>query len=391
VRAAAVTCLLNHGSGEERKAAADSLMEMLHDADPVVRAEGVKAMGAVRGGRFETSLVGALDDPDPAVAREAIHAVRRMVAREGFHPLFLPRLISHLRDRRLKADARDALVAFGADAIPILMHFIQDREESAYVRRALPRVVARIRDDSVPGVLVSALLAADDSFLRGQIVEALAGRRDELAGEAEKIEEAIRVEAGSYLARLADAVALAPTGSLRFQGPIVHRERQELSLLLQMIAERLEDHLKTLFGMLALIRPAEDVWAAWRSLVSGRGEERAHALEYLDNTLSGDLRRHVFAVIDDSQPEERLRRASRLFSVPMVAGVEAVRRLVEGGLQGDADARALATAGLYTLYTESMMDLYPLVGRMGQESSDPVICETAGWVGRQLARNSPGA
>jgi len=388
VRAAAVTCLLNHGSSEEVEAAATSLTAMLHDADPEVRGEGVKAMGAVRGQRFESSLVGALDDASPAVAREAIHAVRRLVAREGFRPLFLPRLISHLRDRRLKADARDALVAFGTDAIPILMHFINDREESAYVRRALPRVVARIPDASVPAALVTALVAADDTFLRAQIVEALASRQGELADLSAKIEKAIQHEAGSYLARLADVVALAPDESLRFQGPVLHRDRQELSLLLQMIAERLEDHLRTLFGMLALIHPPEDVWAAWRSLISGRSGERADALEYLDNTLSGDLRRHVFAVIDDSSPAEKLRRASRLYALPGLTGVEAVRRLVEGGLEGDADARALATAGLYTLYTEAMKGLYSLVDRMDQESNDPVIVETAAWVSRQLARDA---
>ena len=66
------------------------------------------------------------------------------------------RLISLLENRRLKADAREALVAFGESVIPILVHFMNDPGESILVRRALPMTLARI---DAPGT-VEALVAA---------------------------------------------------------------------------------------------------------------------------------------------------------------------------------------------------------------------------------------
>ena len=144
VRAAAVTCLINYGDEERRGLAHRALREMLADARREHRVEAVKAMGAVHGPEFEGQLIEALYDRDAAVAREAVLAVRRLVAREGVNPLFVPRLISLLENRRLKQDAREALVACGEEVIPILVHFMNDHDESILVRRALPKTLALI-------------------------------------------------------------------------------------------------------------------------------------------------------------------------------------------------------------------------------------------------------
>ncbi len=141
-----------------------------------------------------------------------------------------------------------------------------------------------------------------------------------------------------------------------------------------------------MFGLLSLLIPAADAWAAYRSLVSGDAHERAHALEYLDNTLAGTLRRAVFAVIDDAPLAMKLERAERTLALRRVSRVEAVERLLDDGMEGDDDARALAVAGLYTLYSERMEPLYGLVPRVRAVSRDPLIRETADWVSAQLAR-----
>ncbi len=320
------------------------------------------------------------------MSRQAIHAVQRIVARDGFNPVFLPRLVSLLQDRRLKADAREALVAFGGPAIPILVHFLNDTGESIFVRRALPRVLAMMQDEEVTESLLQALSRSEDAFLRGQLVEALAARLGEDPFQDQRLMQAVEWEARRYLMRLADLQALAEPGELAFAGPVVRLDRRGLSLLVQMICERLEDHLKTMFGLLSLLIPAADAWAAYRSLVSGDAHERAHALEYLDNTLAGTLRRAVFAVIDDAPLAMKLERAERTLALRRVSRVEAVERLLDDGMEGDDDARALAVAGLYTLYSERMEPLYGLVPRVRAVSRDPLIRETADWVSAQLAR-----
>ena len=126
------------------------------------------------------------------------------------------------------------------------------------------------------------------------------------------------------------------------------------------------------------------MWAAYRSLLSGRGDLRADALGYLDNTLAGEVRRNVFAVIDDSPVEEKLRLAASQFDIPAVSRSESVARFLGGDGAGDAEGSALAVAGLYTVYTERMQELYPRIVQMFRETRDPVVRETAQWVAAQL-------
>ena len=142
---------------------------------------------------------------------------------------------------------------------------------------------------------------------------------------------------------------------VRFEGPIVRSDTRELNLLSRMVAERLDGHLETLFGLLAILFPPDDVWAAYRSLTSRRRALRVHALEYLDNTLTGELRQNVFAVIDDRPLDEKLRAAARAFDLARPTRTESVQRLISG--DADAAAVGLAMAALHTVFAELMADV----------------------------------
>jgi hypothetical protein len=157
-----------------------------------------------------------------------------------------------------------------------------------------------------------------------------------------------------------------------------------------MLAERMEEHLRTLFGLLALLYPAADVWAAHRSLLSGERRLRTHALEYLENTLSGAVKRNVFAVISDVPLSEKLRIASREFGIERVSLSDALEQLLEDGRGGDAEARALSVAALYTVYTDHLVDVYPRVSSLLDSTRDPLVRETAAWVAEQLRQPVPG-
>ena len=386
VRAAAVTCLINYGDEQRRGLAHRALREMLADARREQRVEAVKAMGAVHGSEFEGQLIEALYDRDAAVAREAVLAVRRLVAREGVNPLFVPRLISLLENRRLKQDAREALVACGEEIIPILVHFMNDHDESILVRRALPKTLALIDTSATVPALIRTLVSAEDALLRAQVVEALATRRsDSLLDDVRpKIERAVLLEARRYLERLADLAALGQGETLKYEAPLVRWDTRELDLLTQMVAERVEEHLKTIFGLLALLYPPRDVWAAHRSLVSGRRALRTHALEYLDNTLTGEVRRNLFAVIDDVPLEDKLRLAERSFGVRRPTRIGATERFLNAGGSDEADGPSLTVAALYSVYTERMTELYPHVRRLADESCNSLVLETAEWVAGRL-------
>jgi AAA family ATP:ADP antiporter len=393
VRASAVACLVNHGDETMAKQAEGALADMLCDADPSVRSEAAKAIGAVHEPEFQGQLLQLLYDAEPAVVREAMSAVRRRVARDGFVPVYSPRLISLLQNRRLKHDARESLVALGEPVIPALTHFMNDREEQIWVRRALPKTIARFGTPAAAKALAESLSRAKDAFLRRKVIDALGsiGDSDLLADHAGQIERAVHFEARRYMQELLDLTALDFTRRGRLDGPLVewNSTEEEPSLLDRLLDERMADSLNNVFRLLAMLHPPDGIRAAHRSLISGQPALRNHALEYLDNTLSGEVRRNVFAVIDDTPAREKFKRAEKLFGVSARSKIETLGAVLSQPRDGDRDAAALGVAAVYAVYEGRVAELFPNVQTLSSEAAHPFIRETAAWVCRRLNLAGP--
>lgn len=375
IRAAAIACVANLGDAGMAARAGRTLRDMLSDTQPGTRVEAARCLGALHEPSHNDALLQLLYDPEPAVVREAIASVRRRVARDGVSSIYMPTLISLLRDRQLKHEVRESLIAFGEVAIPALVHFLNDVDEHVWVRRAIPKTLIRIGTPAARAALVESLAGQPDPFLRRKILEALnSGPTAEplppvLAGA---IEVQIRDEAARYLQVLADVYAL-------------EKEPRAAGLLCRLLHDRLESHLKNLFGLLALLHPPEHIWAAYRSLTAAGSATRGHALEYLDNTLSGDRRRAVFAAIEAQPMADKLRQAGRLFST-LQRGYAEVHACYLGRPESeDADSCFLTAAALHGICTERLSALYPEVHRLAAEADDPFVEETARWAEKRIA------
>lgn len=388
VQGSAVACLANHGNDAMVAAATKTLNLLLSEADPRVRSEAAKAIGAVHEPLYQEKLIQLLYDRDVSVVREAISAIRRRVARDGFNPLYIPTLISLLQSRRIKHEAREALVALGEPALPALNHFLADRDEPLWVRRALPMTVAKIGTLAAATALVEHLGGDRDDFQRRQLVEALGALPDDIrhSVDVKVIEEQIRKEACAYLQSAVDLHALGLLDKGRFDGPCVTWSSDVLdpSLVERLLAERLDGHLHKLFGLLAVLYPPRDVWAAYRSLTSRRPALRTHALEYLDNALSGEVRRNVFAVIGDETFGEKLMLAQRQFGAVAQTKVDTLRRLLDAALANESEENHLTLATLYTIHSDRVTELYGRVTDLIAAAVDPFVAETASWVADRL-------
>ncbi len=384
VRAAAVASLADQGDDELARQAESALLDMLSDADTRVRAEAARAIGSVREPKLQGQLVTLLYDRSPQVAREAVAAVRRRVARDGFNPIYAPILISMMSNRRLKHDVREALAAFGEPAIPVLAHFMNDPQEQIWIRRALPKTLAPIGTDEAVDALVRTLAACNDRFLKRKVIEAL-GTVDPplLRGRERLIREEIRREAKGFLQALVDLVASGAAAKGRLEGArLVWSSEDEMPTLLdQLLAERMASHLRDLFGLLALIHPPSPIWAAYIGLTEGSPAQHSHALEFLDNTLSGEVRRAVFATIDDTPLAEKLRVAERHFGATRQSRVGTLDRYLRW--DGDEDRAALIAAAVYSVYLDRLEELYGRVEEL-MEETDGFVRETATWVAGRL-------
>lgn len=414
MRAAALSYLAGLDDPAGRSVALSTLAEMIGDGDREVRAEAANALRDMDEPQGQAELVRLLYDREPRVVRRAIEAVLGRVERGASSPLYVPILVSSLRHRKLKHDARDALVAFGESAIPALQHFMNDPQEDIWVRRALPKTIARIGGASALQALTESL-SAPDPFLRRKVIESLGNLRQRdplLRAPVAAVEVQIGVESRGYLRALIDLESLhssvngnsfgngygngygnsygnsygngyglgngkgLDSGKGFSTGNADGRGQRTPHLLERLLRERMEDYERNLFNLLSLLHPPRDIAAARGGLRSGKVEVRAHALEYLDNLLDGEIRQKVFAVIDDLPLRERLRRARRFFALDREQQAPTLRRLAANRPEGDLDAAWLNAAALHYIYEHRLVHLYPAIRKARDEDLEPLVQET---------------
>ncbi len=94
-----------------------------------------RALGDVTNPAFRPLLVPLMYDANLEVARAAIESAGTLGAGDF---LFVPPLVSLLRNRRLKSAARAVLVGYGEPVVAPLAYFMRDREEDIWIRRHVP-------------------------------------------------------------------------------------------------------------------------------------------------------------------------------------------------------------------------------------------------------------
>ena len=271
------------------------------DGAAPARREVARALAHIPDPRFGELLVPLMYDQNLDVARSAIRSAGR-IGSDTF--LFVPALISLLRNRLLKADARNVIVGYGDAVVEPLAYFLRDQDEDLWVRRHLPATLALLPSPATVDALVKAL-ADRDGFIRFKAVVALERvRRDrpDLTIPREPIEAMVLAETLRY------ANALTLHANLIAPGAIPRD-----SLLARALEEKQLRSRNRIFRLLGLIYPYDDIAAARFAIDHGDGRARASAAEYLDNLLGGELRRRVMLLIEEMPADERVRRANVLF------------------------------------------------------------------------------
>src|SRR4051812_43803898 len=276
---------LSSDSGDtNRKARRDVAVAVRHIAEP----------------RFRRLLIPLLYDPAPEVADEAMESVR--AAGTGDF-VFLPALITLLRNRVLKGRARAVIVSYGEAALDALNFFMCDDGEDIWVRRHIPATIGQIPSQKSVDVLVAGL-QQQDGFMRYKTVAALERLRRGQAAftfPREPIEALAVSEGNRYYTYLSLHHNLFAKQAL-----------QRDSLLSDALTQKMARIKDRIYRLLALIYPWKDIAAAEWTLQHGDSRSRASASEYLDNVLSGNLRKRIMPLLEDLPAEEKVRRGNVL-------------------------------------------------------------------------------
>ncbi len=386
LRGAAIASILAGDGGPGRSEAAAALQQLVASEQLRDRCAAADVIGELKEPDFQEDLVQLLYDGHIAVQRDAIRAVRSRVEDGGNNPIFVPTLISLTRDRRLKHEARDALVSYGESVIPALVHFMNDTEEQLWVRRALPKTVARIGGQPAAAALLGCL-DVQDQFMRRKVMESLQWIRNHEPGirfEHDPVAEEIRHEARLYYLALTDLVSTAGTDSFDYKAPLVQWKNKTPLLLQRMFADRMKGCVDNIFHLLSLIHPVSDVRAASQCLMSDDQRVRSHALEYVDNALRGPVHQAVFAVLGDATLEDKLDFASTNYQVVVQPADNVLRRLVVASQTEDEAAHWLGCAAIQAIVELEITELYPQLIEASRRPDDSLVKETAIWAGNRL-------
>jgi CRP-like cAMP-binding protein/HEAT repeat protein len=293
--------LADSGRAEDERAAEAALSRLTENARDEAapgRRDAAEALARIRNPAFRSLLIPLIHDQDLNVAQAAIASARAVGPSDA---LFMPALVSRLGHRVLKAAARETLVSYGDDVIEFLSHVLKDREEYVWVRRHVPATLARIPSQRSMDALFAGL-DEPDGFLRYKLVEAIGALRQQhprLSFSSEAVERLVVRETARYYSYL----------TLRYN-LVQEKERDQQSLLVDALDDKLEWTLDRTFRLLGLLHPWKDIAAARRAIEHGGPRTRAGALEYLDNVLGAAIRRRVMPILDEAPLDEKVRHAN---------------------------------------------------------------------------------
>jgi ATP:ADP antiporter, AAA family len=303
IRVTAAVALAGSPHSADVDTAEGVLLDLANDSrtsSRAIRRDVAAAIRQIDHPRFRRLLIPLLYDEAPEVAHEAMDSVQA-AGKSDF--IFVPTLVALLRSRQLKARARAVLVSYGEPVVDVLAHFLRDPDEDIWVRRHIPTALSQIPSQKAVDVLVAAL-AEPDGFLRFKVIAALDRlRRSDapLSFARETLETHTLREGAHYFNYLSLYSNLVSAKSL-----------ESHDLLSKTIEQKMERTKDRIYRLLSMIYPWRDIGAAQWTLAHGDGRSRASASEYLDNILTGQLRKRIMPVIEDLPIHERVKRGNVL-------------------------------------------------------------------------------
>ena len=366
IRATAAVALTAGRNPADLNAAEATLGEIVSGAGEETRAarrEVAAALGQVKEARFQRLLIPLLHDQFADVADEAMESVRKSGTADF---MFVPVLVSLLRNRHLKGRARDVLVTYGEPVIEPLAYFMADDNEDVWIRRHIPSTMAMIPSQGAVDALISRL-DDPDGFLRYKVMSALGRLRradNTLRFPADKVESSILREARHYYTHLSLSHNLSTRG-----------EVPESSLLATALRQKARRAAERIYQLLALIYPPGDIAAAQWTLSQGDARHRASASEYLDNLLTGSIRKFVMPILEDLPAEEKVRRGNVLIRTRPRDVEETLLQLIND------DDQVISACAIDVVRQRRMWSLAPDIEHVlaHRDVRDWFVFEVASW------------
>ncbi|MGF1670811.1 MAG: Npt1/Npt2 family nucleotide transporter [Balneolaceae bacterium] len=357
-KAAALGCISKHGGDEDHKMISDDMIESIinqkHKNVNLARAQVAQVLKYIRGDKARKYLPVLLNDPSPAVRKEAILSMGE-VKDEAFIPL----LIQNLNDKHHALETRRALANYGQKYINLISSYYHSGDFSREICRIIPKVLAEMKWQQSVDKLLEMLQVETKPEQRLYLLKSLnklRGSGKKFRFNEEKIREQIYYELNNYYTFV----------FIYYQLP----DRKQFGLLKKALHERLDQIKEHIFRLLGLIYNPKDMYGAYLGLQSINEENRATSIEFLDNVLDREFHEELIPVVDPVSITDTVERAKKYFGIKIESYTDGMLLL----LNGDDDW--LKTCAMYGITSQCPEALKEYVVNSVKDKN-PVIKETA--------------
>ena len=366
---AAIHSILNHGVPcdglIDQKFIEDALAQQ-GEARDAARIAAACALGLISpSSPLQGYLKILLQDPSTEVVRNAIRSAGRTLSPEA-----LPLLIQRLADRRLRSEAREALLKYGAEIVGILSQNLNDVNQPTSVRANIPKLLSLLGRQEAADVLIQSI-RQPDPFLTYRVIKALNRMRVnflELSFKHEAIDSHILDDIRDYY---------------QFRAMLRTMESSEsgysaaLQLLHKTLRERMDQGLERVFRLLGLRYPPKDIYSAYNGIRSQKSHLRASAVEFLDNLLLPDQKQLLFPILEESSLDSFIGKGDSRLGVLLKSRSAYLHDLIVGK---DPWLRTLG------IYVAGSLKLSVLAGPVQEslDAADISVRETARWSWNRL-------
>jgi hypothetical protein len=212
-------------------------------------------------------------------------------------------LLGLLGQREVRAEARSALLAYGAEGLAFLDEALSDEALPLELRRHLPRTVALFDPASAAEVLQRRLLQERVGGLRYRMLRGLnrLAAGSELVLDAELLNQATRATAEGVF-RVLQWRSVLEGGAAAQPSRLTPGH----ALLVQLLKDKEAQAIERLLRLLALQHRGEDFRDIYRGLRSRDPRQRASSRELLENLLRPPLRGPILAIVGEEPDAARL-------------------------------------------------------------------------------------
>ena len=218
---------------------------------------------------------------------------------------FIAPLLPFLTDKLYRKNTINAFVNYDSQLLPYLTGIVKERKEPITICRHIPMAMAAFNSQNAVYSLFQ-LLNDKDLSIRLEVVRALNDikrKSPNLKYNKIKVVKSIFDECNLYhqtLSAMHTQIIQQYRNRKKTKVVVTDEEREARAGLLDLLERRLDFGLERIFKLLGLKYHIQDVDIAYSGIMSEKQEAQANAIEFLDNLLSGDLKRALIPIIENT-------------------------------------------------------------------------------------------